>query len=61
MNLEKIGEKIGFIIMLLIASTILFFILEITNKLPSNWNYLYVLVLVFLIILLGALIKKILK
>jgi hypothetical protein len=61
MDLEKIGEKFGFVLMFFISSAILFFVLKILNKLPSNWSYFHILVLVFIITIIGMLIKRWLK
>jgi cell division protein FtsW (lipid II flippase) len=61
MDLEKIGEKFGFVLMFFISATILFFILKILKKMPDSWTYFHVLILVFLVILVGIFIKKWLK
>ena len=61
MDLEKTGEKFGFVLMFIISATILFFILKILNKTPDNWGYFHILILVFIITLIGIIIKKTLK
>jgi len=58
---EKVGEMLGYIIMYLIFTTILFFILKFLNKLPTSWTYLHVMALTLLIVLFGMLIRRILK
>jgi hypothetical protein len=60
-TLEKLGEKIGFIIMFFIFSTIFYFILKILEKIPNSWNYFHIMGLVFLITLIGIFINKMLK
>ncbi len=58
---DKIPQIIGYTIMYFIFTTILFFILILTDKLPINWNYFHVLIITLFIILLGRLIKLLLK
>jgi len=61
MDLEKIGEKLGFFLMFIVATIILFFILKIFDKIPFVGEYSHVLILVLLIVLLGMFIKRVLK
>jgi len=58
---EKLGEGIGFIAMFFIFSTILFFLLEILDKLPADFGYFHVVFLSISIVLLGTLIRMVLK
>ena len=44
-NVEKTGKKIGFVIMFLIFSIILYFILKFTGKIPESWTYLHIFLL----------------
>lgn len=60
-NLEKIGKKVGFMVMFFLFSIILYFILIFNNKLPKNWNFIHIISIVFLIVLIGSLIKWRLK
>lgn len=54
---EKIGEILGFAIMYLIFTTILYFILDFFEKLPSNWNYFTLAMATLFLVLIGILIK----
>lgn len=60
MDSEKIGEKFGFVLMFVVSTTILFFVLTILDKI-GDWNYLNIFILVLIITLIGAFIKRILK
>lgn len=60
-SIEKIGEKIGFIFAYFLFITILFFLLKLINKLPTNWTYYHVMGIVLLIVLIGMGIKRLLK
>lgn len=61
MNLEKLGEYAGFILMFFIFATILFFILTFLDKIPESWTYFHVIFLVLFINIIGFLIKKTLR
>ena len=58
---EKTGKKIGYVFSLFISTTILFFILTFLDKLPSLWSYFYVMAIIFLISLVGIILKHFLK
>ncbi|MBS3166637.1 hypothetical protein J4403_00330 [Candidatus Woesearchaeota archaeon] len=58
---QKFGEKIGYILAYFVFVTILFFILKITSRLPNSNGYLWAMLIVFVIALVGYLIKKLLK
>ena len=58
---KKITEKIGYVVMYFIFTTIFYFILKSLDKLPDSWNYFHVLSLTLSIVLLGTLIKLLLK
>lgn len=58
---EKIGEIAGFVIMYFIFTTILYFLLYLIHKLPADWTYFHVIIITLFIVLVGALIKKLLK
>jgi hypothetical protein len=58
MTLEKIGEVTGFLSSYFLFTTILFFVLKLTNKLPQTWNYLHISYITLTIILTGFFIKK---
>lgn len=61
MNLEKLGEKMGFVLMLTLSAVILFFILKILNKISNNGDFFYVLIFILSVTLVGILIKKIIE
>ena len=67
MNLEglgkgkSIGKIAGFIAVYFVFTTILYFILVLLKKIPENWNYGYVVLLTMFIVLLGTLIKMLLR
>tara|TARA_Y100000310_G_scaffold336305_1_gene420453 strand:- start:509 stop:709 length:201 start_codon:yes stop_codon:yes gene_type:complete len=60
-KVKKTGKVIGFLVMYIIFTTILYFILKLLGKLPENWNYMYVVLITIFIVLLGILIKLLLR
>lgn len=60
-NIEKLSKKIGYIFGYFLFTTILFFILNLLNKIPKTWDYFHIMGITLLIIIVGVLIKKILK
>ena len=58
---NKIAEKAGYIFSYFLFTTILFFILKFLNKLPENWTYFHIMGITLLIIIIGTLLKRILK
>lgn len=58
---EKLGVKIGYLFGYFLFTTILFFLLRLTDKIPSNWIYLDIMIITFLITLIGITLKKFLK
>lgn len=58
---EKFGRIVGGVVMYFVFTTILFFILRFLNKLPEKWNYFHVILITIFIVLLGSLIKMLLK
>ena len=60
-TIEKLGEKLGYIFSYFIFTTILFFILSISNKISGPLSYIYVMVIVVLISAAGILIKRFLR
>ncbi len=58
---KKSGEYIGYILMYLVFTTILYLILRFIDKLPNGWNFLHVTSITLLIILVGKSIKLVLK
>ena len=67
MNLEskniykKRGRIFGYIVFYFIFTTVLFFILSFTHKLPEKFNYLHIMIITLFILLLGKFIDLILK
>jgi len=60
-RIEKVGEKLGYILSYFLFTTILFFVLFILNKIPDSWSYIHIAALTILIALTGIGLKKILK
>ncbi len=60
-NLKKAGKNLGFLTMFFVFTTVLYFVLKLTNRLPEDWNYLYVLLLTLAITLTGILTRLFLK
>ncbi len=63
LNFNKQNKKtnwaiiIGYIVMYLIFTTLLYFILRYFNKIPENWTYFHVMTVTLLIVLIGKLIR----
>ncbi|MBI2653406.1 hypothetical protein HYX02_01205 [Candidatus Woesearchaeota archaeon] len=60
-SIGGVGEKIGFVFSYFIFTTILFFILKFTKKLPQAWTYLHIMAITLAIALAGILLKRLLK
>ncbi len=60
-KINKTNQKIGYVFMYLVFTTILYFILRFLNKIPDSWGYFHVLILTLFIVLLGTLIKLLLR
>ncbi len=58
---EKLGERIGYIFSYFAFTTILFLIMILLKKIPKNWTYLHMMVIVLAIAFIGALLKRTLK
>lgn len=58
---KKLGKIIGFMLMYVLFTTILFFILKFSKKLPLNWSYFHVCNITIFITLIGSLLKLSLK
>lgn len=59
--MRKIGEIIGYLFMYFLFTTILYFILNFLDKIPKTWNYFHIIILTGVIVLLGNVIREILK
>jgi len=51
------GVHIGYIFMFIIFSTILYFLLKILGKLPTNWNYFNIFLITLPLVFIGKIIK----
>lgn len=58
---RKIGKIIGYVGMYIIFTIILYFVLYFLHKLPETWNFLHIIMISLFIVLLGTLIKLLLK
>ncbi len=57
----KIGQIFGFILSYAIFSTLLYFVLKITEKLPKTWQIYHILGITLIVIILGLILKRWLK
>ena len=60
-SVAKFGEIIGFLFSYLLFTTILFFALRFTEKIPKWWSVLQIIPITFAIALLGLLLKRLLR
>ncbi len=60
-SLKKVGLISAFVLMYFIFTTALYFILNLMHKLPQSWSYWHLSIITIFIILLGSLIKLLLK
>lgn len=58
---EKFGVKIGYILAYFLFTTILFYILKFSHKLPGSWSYFHVMGITLLVVLVGLGIARLLK
>ena len=58
---ENAGEFLGFVFSYFAFTTMLFFVLRFSGKLPKGWTYLCIMAVTLLIIGSGLLIKRLLK
>ncbi len=58
---RTIGEKTGYVTAYIIFSTILYFILKLFNKIPDDWNFVYILPFTYTVVLLGSITTLLLK
>lgn len=54
----KFFRKIGFLMGYIIFTTVWYFILSLSNRLPADWTYFSLLEITFVILLFGYFIKK---
>ena len=55
------GKNLGFAVMYLIFSFILYFILTFLKKIPENWGFFHIFMITLFLVLLGTLIRFLLK
>jgi len=60
-SVENISEKIGYVFAYFLFTTILFFNLRLTHKIPNHWVYFHVMGITLLIVVVGIIIKRLLK
>lgn len=60
-SIATIGRAFGFLLSYFLFTTILYFLLNLLDKLPAHWSYLHVIALTAALIGLSALIKRLLK
>ena len=53
----KVGRFLGYLLMLIVFSIILFFILSFFNKIPESWSYIHILFIAIFLVLIGKGIK----
>jgi len=58
---EEVGEKIGFLFSYFLFTAILFFIFTILKKIPGDWSYMHMMPITIAIVVLGVVIKRLLK
>jgi len=60
-TIEKFGKKVGFVFGYFLFTTILFFLLNASNKIPDFWSYFHIMGITLSITLVGAFLKRHLK
>ena len=56
--IEKIAERIGYLLSYFLFATILFFALGFLNKLPEGWTYFHIMTIVAAIAAAGYVVKR---
>jgi hypothetical protein len=57
-SLKKFAEYLGYLFMYFTFTTILYFVLRLTNKFPKDWTYWHVIFITATLILISKLIRK---
>jgi hypothetical protein len=55
------GKIVGFFLSYLVFTTMLFFVMAFTKKLPVGWNYINVAAITTVVALTGLLLKRYLR
>ena len=58
---EIIGKSMGYVLMAVLFTIILYVILKLSNRLPENWTFFNIAGITVLIIFIGETIKRLLK
>jgi hypothetical protein len=60
-KIEKLGERVGYVLAYFLFTTVFYSILIIAHKIPSSWSYMHILFIALLIVALGRFLEMILK
>lgn len=60
-NRENWGIVLGYFLGYFFFTSVLFYILVLSQKLPKSWNFFHVILITFTITLAGIVIKRLLK
>lgn len=52
---------VGYVLAYFLFTTVLFFVLKLMNKIPEDWNYLNIMLIVFVIATVGWVVRWSLK
>jgi hypothetical protein len=58
---EKAGSVLGYTAAYVMFSAVFFWVLSFAGKLPAHWSFFHVIGITFVIMLLGILIKRLLR
>ena len=58
---NKTGKRMGYAFAYFLFTTILFFILRMSNKIPDTWSYFHMMGIVLFIALTGIGLKRVLR
>lgn len=58
---EIFGERIGFIVGYFLFTTVLFYVLTLSNRLPESWSYGNIMLVSIVVCGIGFTIKRLLK
>ena len=60
-SIENIGKKVGYLFSYFLFTTLLFFVILLSKKLPNTWTYFHIMVVTAGITLIGVILKNVLK
>lgn len=60
-KIEKLGERVGYVLAYFLFTTVLYSILIIWHKIPSSWSYVHIVFISLLAVALGIFLERILK